>query len=321
MPNGAGAGERILVTGANGSLGRQLLERLCREAAAARRNASSVRALVRSANAAAVIEQLGLHPAPEIAICDYRDEAAVAKAACGCRRVVHLVGILKQSRRASYEAAHAKTCEALARASKSAGVEHIVYLSILGSRPDSPNACLASKGRAEAILLAGPTPTTVLRVPMVIGPDDAASRALRAQARSRFVFLLGGGRTLQQPVDSRDVVAAILAALRQTDPAARVLDLAGPECLSHRDLLRRASALCGQRPPPIPISIPTAFGRATSWLMEQLLDEPPITRTMLDVLQRDDRIDPAPTCTALDLELRSLDETLGDHVAAGSSTR
>ena len=39
---------------------------------------------------------------------------------------------------------------------------------------------------------------------------------------------------------------------------------------------------------------------------------------MFDILQHDDRVDPAPFCKALDLELTPLEETLRDHVGPGS---
>jgi len=67
-------------------------------------------------------------------------------------------------------------------------LERIVYLSILGSLPDSPNPCLASKGRAERMLLEDRVAATVLRVPMVIGGESAGAHLcavtlLRLRAR------------------------------------------------------------------------------------------------------------------------------------------
>jgi hypothetical protein len=41
-----------------------------------------------------------------------------------------------------------------------------------------------------------------------------------------------------------------------------------------------------------------------------LLPSRPLTLPMLEVLERDDRVDPAPACRALRLELAPLDATL-----------
>ncbi|MBY0399666.1 NAD(P)H-binding protein, partial [Myxococcota bacterium] len=182
----------IVVTGANGQLGRALLRDL------ASSGASGVRALVRSERAADTIRALGLDPAPAIAVVDYASPNEMERAIAGARSVVHLVGILKETRDTRYVDAHENTCHALALAASRSRPDRIVYLSILGSLPDSPNACLASKGRAERMLLEDRAAATVLRVPMVIGGDDHASASLRRQARARSVRIVAGGRTLQQ---------------------------------------------------------------------------------------------------------------------------
>src|SRR5690606_27378841 len=134
----------VRVTGANVSLGRAGVARLARDGA--------VRAVVRSERAAATVR--ALPAAPEVAVIDYRDAETLARAAAGCTAVVHLVGILKEAPGTSYADAHERTARALADAALRADCHRIVYLSILGARAGSPNACLASKARAEAILLA-----------------------------------------------------------------------------------------------------------------------------------------------------------------------
>lgn len=298
----------IVVTGANGQLGRALLRELAPE--------SAVRALVRSPRAAATIAALALEPAPELRIVDYGSPHAMESALAGARAVVHLVGIIKETRDTRYVDAHENTCHALALAAARAGVERIVYLSILGSLPDSANACLASKGRAEAMLLEGRVAATVLRVPMVIGGDDAASASLRRQARARRVRLVAGGRTLQQPIDARDVRDAIRAALGVGADRNLVLDAGGPESLSHRNLVLRAANHWNNEPSIH--SLPIGLARAGIGLLERVLPEPPITRAMFDVLQHDDRVDPRPFCEKLGITLRPLDTTLADFVGPAS---
>ncbi len=296
--------KRILVTGANGNLGRRLLARLARAAPAA----PELRALVRSERAAAAVRALGLPASTSVAIVDYRDADAVGSAAAGCDAVVHLVGILKEAPGTRYADAHEATCRVLTEIAERAGLRHIVYLSVLGADPAARNACLASKGRAERILLESSVPTTVLRVPMVLGGDDPASRALRARARARTVLLLGGGASREQPIDAGDVAAAIEAALRSPERASRLLELAGPESLPHRELLRRAAAQIGGRPRIVPV--PAGLVRALAALAERLLANPPVTRPMLEVLLHDDQVDPEPACRELGITLTPLDETL-----------
>jgi NADH dehydrogenase len=294
MMSGSGP---ILVTGANGHLGRALVSLAT--------SATGIRAVVRSQRAA---DQVRATRDVDVRIVSYTDRAALAEAARGCRAAVHFVGIIKEADGASYRDAHERTCGALAAATADAGLERIVYLSIIGSRPDSANPCLASKGRAEEILLGGSVPACVLRVPMVLGQGDHASFSLRKQARGGRVAMIGGGRSLQQPIDSRDVVRAVRGALDCAVPIDGALDLGGPECLSHRNLVARAAALHGKRLRTF--AVPLGLARAAVALLERLSGDPPMTLAMLDVLQHDDRVDTAAACKRLDLELTPLDETL-----------
>jgi NADH dehydrogenase len=294
------ASGRVLVTGANGNLGRRLLRRLAGERAA--------RAVVRSERAAAAVRAEGIEPEPEISVLDPADPERLAAAARGCTHAVHLVGILKEGPRRRYADAHEASCAALARAAESAGLRRIVYPSILGSRPEAPNACLASKGRAERILLAGKTPALVLRLPMVLGEGDMAALALRREARAPVALLVRGGASLEQPIYAGDVVEAIARGLEAPRLERLALDLAGPEALSHRELVARAAALLGRRSRVVPL--PRALAFAGAGLLERLVADPPVTRAMLEVLDRDDRVDPAEACERLGITLTPLDETL-----------
>ena len=293
----------LLVTGANGHLGRRLLQHL-----AGLQPRPELHAAVRSERAASTLAALPENARPETHVVDYLDGAAMEAAAAGCCGVVHLVGILKEGSTSRYEDAHEGTTRVLAEAAARAGVRRIVYLSILGAHSDSPNACLASKGRGERILLESRVPTTVLRVPMVLGPGEIAAAALRGRASASFGFAVRGGRSLEQPIDADDLVRGVVAALGDHGSESRALDLAGPESLSGRELLQRAAAILGTSPRTVPV--PIAAVRFVAAGFERFSADPPLTRAMLGVLDHDDAIDPGPACRALGIELTPLDVTL-----------
>ncbi|MDJ0788026.1 MAG: NAD(P)H-binding protein [Myxococcota bacterium] len=289
----------LLVTGANGHLGLSLARSIARPGA--------IRAVVRSARAAATLEELPPEQRPEIHQADPTDPDALVPLAQGASAWIHLVGILKESSQARYEDAHEGSVRVVREAAERAGVSRIVYLSILGSHPEAENACLRSKGRAEAILREGKVPTTVLRVPMVLGPGELAAFALRGQASAPLTFLVRGGATREQPIDHDDVVAAVRSAAADTGPDHHGLDLSGPESLSHRELVLRVAERLGTKPRIVPLPRGLVFGLAG--LLERL-QNPPVTRAMLGVLEHDDDIDPGPACKALGIELTPLDDTL-----------
>ncbi len=290
---------RVVVTGANGHLGRRLIGEVA--------DRFAVTAVVRSERAKQTLEDSIGSGSAEIAVVDYQDVAGLEPVVQGCSAVVHLVGILKEGRGSSYHEAHEGATRALLDAlGPGAHETRLIYLSILGSHPDSSNACLASKGRAERMLLETAARSLVLQVPMVLGEGDYASYALKRSAGGFGFAFRASSR--EQPVYAGDVVAAIIAGLERADVGGEVLRLAGPESLSRRELIERAGRVLGSRPRLV--SLPWTLGRVFAATLETLLPDPPLTRAMLEVLDHDDDIDPGAACRALGIELTPLADTL-----------
>jgi uncharacterized protein YbjT (DUF2867 family) len=297
---------RVLITGANGHIGRRLIARLT--------PGHAVTALVRSNAAKERLQGLGA----DIVVVDYDDATALIAAARGCNSAVHLVGILKESSASRYAQAHEGSATALVAAAHALPLDRIVYLSILGADPHSNNACLASKGRAEQILRSSDTVTLTLRVPMVLGEGDYASRALARRSRSRLTVLIRGA-SLEQPIYAGDVVEAIVAGLSLRDEKSAALDLAGPESLSREALVNRAAAVCGKDPRrciSLPLTPALVVVRCIETLAEWLGRDPPVTRAMLEVLDHDDAIEPYAAAARLGISLTGLDEMLRRCMAA-----
>ena len=290
----------LLVTGANGHLGRRLLGTVDAR--------WTTRAVVRSKRAAA---QLADHP--DVRIVDYTDVAALTDACAGCDSVVHLVGIIKEGAATRYQAAHVESTRALVEAATNAAVRRIVYLSILGADAGSPNRCLASKGQAEALLEHSPISSLVLRVPMVLGEGDTAARALLANARKRLAFTFRAG-SMDQPIYAGDVIDAVVAALKPEAPSG-ILELAGPRSLTRRQLIAAASGTRTRT-----ISLPVEVGYAIAALLGTVSENPPLTADMLGVLDHDDEIDPEPAAKALGIRLTGLTEALARIASAATRT-
>ena len=281
----------LLVTGANGHLGRRLL-------AAATAKSWTTRAIVRSERAAT---QVAGHP--DVRIVDYGDIAGLTDACANCDAIVHLVGIIREGGGATYRSAHVEATQALLEAATNAAVQRIVYLSILGAEAGSRNRCLASKAEAESILARGPIPSLVLRVPMVLGEGDYAAASLLKNARKSVALTFRAG-SMEQPIYAGDVVEAVFAGLAADAPTG-VLELAGPQSLPRSELIEVASAV-GTRT----VSLPVEVGYGLAALLGTFSRNPPLTADMLGVLDHDDDIDPEPAANALGIRLTGLTETL-----------
>lgn len=282
----------IAITGANGNLGMRSIATL---------GSDQVRALVRSERAKQNL--LVRFATLDVRVVDYTDPDSLRDALVDCEAVVHLVGIIKETRQSSYTDAHERSCAALLKALPDS-VRSIVYLSIVGSTAESSNACLASKGRAEDILLAADTAVTVLQVPMVLGEGDYAAAALKRNAAKQRAFTFRA-TSLEQPIYAGDVVAAITSAIGLTGQSR--LQLAGPESLSRTRLIQRAAAVRGGE---VQVSsLPITLGMGLAWIFEWL-SNPPVTRAMLGVLDHDDAINSDAAIEVLKIELTPLDAML-----------
>ena len=292
--------ESWFITGANGTLGQRLIRKLLSEGA-------DVTAVVRSSRAERELSRaINSNSKLRIEVIDYSETMLLGQAAYGAQYAVHLVGILKATKDATYAMAHEASCTALSRALKGTSVEHVTYVSILGAKPSSANPCLASKGRAERILYRNPTPACTLRIPMVIGERDYTTKMLakRANLSSSFTFR---SSSMEQPIFADDVIEAICSAARLGLEGG--LNLAGPESLTRAELYGRAAQVLGTSTKVR--SIPMFLGYTMAWLLELFMADPPVTRAMLGVLDHDDNINVDKALRLLEIDkLTTLDVML-----------
>ena len=163
----------------------------------------------------------------------------------GC--VVHLAGILFESRTSTYRIGNVESTRTLVEAARAAGARHIVFVSSLGANPRSNNGYFRSKGEAERIVLGSRLAATIIRTPLLLGPDTAGGRALLREASARSARVLGGGSQRLRPLDVDDLCNAILHSCREPPGGVRIriADLVGPTLITRRELLQRTARLLG----------------------------------------------------------------------------
>src|SRR5262249_27003787 len=176
----------------------------------------------------------------------YDDREALAAALSGAGCVVHLAGILFESRRSTYQTANVDATRAVVRACRSAGIPRLVLVSALGADPESPNRYWSSKGRAERVVAESGLAAAILRTPILLGPGTPAARAIVRAAAQPTVTLLGGGRHSIRPLDVDDLSRAILRGCELSGDGAATYELVGPESTVYRDVIARTAALMGR---------------------------------------------------------------------------
>ena len=226
----------VAVTGANSAVGRALLTQLV--------GRSDVRA-VAAVRRRKTLDALPRSPRITPAVISYDDPDSLKAALTGVGCVVHLAGVLLESGTTDYQTANVDTTQALARAAAVAGVRHLIFISSLGADPSSANRYFRSKGEAERVVADAGIAATIIRTPLLLGPDTAGGRALVRTASQPSVKVLGGGAHVLRPLDVDDLCRAILGCCRRPVTGVTVHDLVGPIALTYRDLLQRTATLLG----------------------------------------------------------------------------
>ena len=224
----------IAVTGANSSVGLNLLAHIVE------RGDLDAIGCVRSQRVAASLPE---SPRITARIVSYQNADGLEKALDGVSCVVHLAGILIESKASTYESANVASAAAVAEAARAAGVQHIVLVSVIGASSDSPNRYLRSKGDAERVVTESELSATVLRTPILLGVGTAGAAAILRSASRGKTRLLGGGRYTVRPLDLDDLSRAILLACVNQPTGALVHELVGPDAVQYRELIALTAGL------------------------------------------------------------------------------
>lgn len=233
----------ILLTGASGTVGTALLRRLL---AAGR----PVRCLVRDPR------EIGPERVRvQLVLGDLGAPSSFRHAMRGVDCVVHLASTARDTRGASIEELNALATLRLLRAAETAGVRRFVFLSALGASLSAGSRVLRSKALAEQAVAAAPLETTILATSLVVAPGDRWLTLLERLSWLPAMLVPGRGHARYQPISASDLADCALAAL--DEPVTGRLELAGPDELSHDEIVSAALRARGRRrrhlhvPPPL----------------------------------------------------------------------
>ncbi|MEH2410976.1 SDR family oxidoreductase [Nostoc sp.] len=210
----------FLVTGATGGIGRRVVRLL-------RQQEQSVRAFVRLTSRYSELE----HRGAEIFIGDLLEEKDIQKASRGVKYIISAHGSDSDALSLDYRA----NIELIDQA-KANGVEHFVFISVLGADRGYEDAPVFKAKRAvERYLAASGLNYTILR------PAGLASNLLPLVERFREtgLYLLIGDRKNRTSIVSTDDLAKIVVDSVTVEGARnQILPVGGPEILLREDIPR-----------------------------------------------------------------------------------
>ncbi len=219
----------LLLTGATGLVGSALLRRLVAEG-------TQVRCLVRDPR------RLGAQRVRvQIALGDLTDPPSFRNAMRGVHTVVHLAASIRDQPRGSIEELNGIATWRMVQAAQRAGVERFVFFSVLGASTHHRARFFRAKALAEQAVGEADLQSIVFAPSIVYAPGDPWLTLLERMALLPVMPVSGRGRATYQPIWAEDVADCVIAALHapesERDTTER-FELAGPQTLSHNEIVR-----------------------------------------------------------------------------------
>jgi uncharacterized protein YbjT (DUF2867 family) len=233
---------RILVTGATGANGSELIRRLSAAG-------MPVRAMVRTRRG-------GSMPGVEVVIGDFDQASSLQWALSGIERAFL---VSNSSERAETQQL------GFVKVARDAGLRHIVYLSRVNADKDSTVRLLRAHGILEDAIASSGMAFTHLR------PNLYMQGLLRFRAsilsESRFAAPMGAARVSM--VDVRDIAAVAARALTEDGHEGKTYDITGPDALTYGEAAAHLTQVLGRE--ILFADIPEASMRATlaAWRMPE----------------------------------------------------
>jgi uncharacterized protein YbjT (DUF2867 family) len=269
----------ILVTGASGYVGNNLVRRLVEAG-------KPVRAMVHNrekteARLADIRDKI------EIVTGDVTRPDTLTPAMAGVDTVIHLVAVAIEKGALTYERVNWQGTINVVDAAQAAGVSRFINMSQNGADSASPYRFLASKGKAQEYVAASGLDWTALRPSVIWGPqDEFANVQARLIKLTPLVFpIVGDGQARFQPVWVGDVVEAAARCLDDDRTIRHEYLLGGPEVLTYAEIVARVLKALGAR--RLTIHVPVPLLRPVIRLMGVALPNPPVTTSLLDILNVD----------------------------------
>jgi len=295
---------KVAITGANSSVGKNLLVRLSKE------EDITIVAGVRNEK---VIPELPKSPAIKPTVINYDDIKSLEKALDGADIVIHLAGILIETKHSNYANANIAATAAIVDAAKKSDVKSIIFISVVGASPESRNAYFRSKGVAEELVLGSGLGARILRTPILFGPNAAGSQAIIGMISSGQAKLLGGGHYQMRPLDIDDLSEALTILCSTSIQDQVTYELVGPESAPYRDIIEMTAQVMGKTIAfgNVPILL-AKFGAAIT----SILKGGGITPTVIDVITQDEIVK-TNADSALGITLTPMKQTLEKMTSLG----
>ena len=274
------ARHRVLVFGARGYVGTNLVPRLLKEGLTVRASARSTAPLeARNWTGVEIVQADALVP------------ESLPAALEGIDTAYYLVHSMASGKGFSNLDLHA--AQNFAAAAAQAKVRNIVYLGGLFPE-DADSEHLLSRRETGEVLRQGSVPVIEVRAGIIVGPGSAAFEIMRDLVLNLPLMVTPRWVHRKSPPIALDNLLEYLVRLPDIPEAqGRIFDVGGPEVLTYGEMMRILAVMAGKRPPtiiPVPVLTPALSAR---WLWLVTAVPTSVARALIGGLKHDFTADDA----------------------------
>lgn len=311
--------DRLLITGANGFIGRRLVQQL---------PLGSFGQVTCLSRRSPHDPQLEDNTGPRRWITgDIRDPGSYREHIEQTDTVIHLAALTGQQRSEDHFSINAEGTRVLLQQCQRARVRRFLHVSTIAVKfPNLAHYPYArSKIEAEDAVRRSGLPFTIVRPTIVMAAESASWKAFRSLAAGSVAVMFGDGAVRVQPIHVDDLVACMLSILHHDEFYGTVFEIGGSESTSMERFLTRIHMKYHPRRPmivriPLQPTVPCLVAAET--VLHHRL---PITAGQLSPFQHDSTIDPARAYSRLQRTLKPvakiLDTILDEELHGEAHTR
>ncbi len=201
-----------------------------------------------------------------------------------CNIAINLVGILYETRKQKFNQIHAQFPNLLSELCNELGVKKLVHVSALGVKEGHPSQYMQSKLQGEKNIQDTFKQSVILRPGIMFGPEDKFFNIFATLAQfSPALPLIGGGKTVFEPIYVGDVAQTIVKSLELNNSKPSIYELGGAN-YSFKELMQILLSEINKKRFLIPI--PWGMAKFQSYFL-QMLPTPLLTPDQVTMLRYD----------------------------------
>ena len=201
-----------------------------------------------------------------------------------CDIAINLVGILYETRKQKFNQIHAQFPNLLSELCNELGIKKLVHVSALGVKEGHPSQYMQSKLQGEKNIQDTFKQSVILRPGIMFGPEDKFFNTFATLAQfSPALPLIGGGKTVFEPIYVGDVAQTIVKSLELNNSKPSIYELGGAN-YSFKELMQILLSEINKKRFLIPI--PWGMAKFQSYFL-QMLPTPLLTPDQVTMLRYD----------------------------------